>query len=417
MTFLKKIIPSFILKRALPLYHFLWAYFAAAIYGFPSRKLTVIAVTGTKGKSSTTEILAHILRTAGKKVAQTGTIRFMIDTQEIPNLYKMSMPGRFFMQRFLHQANKAHCTHAVLEMTSEGARQFRHKAIALDALVFTNLSPEHIESHGSFGNYRNAKRSIGLALAASTKRPRTIVANVEDEESAFYLALPVERQIAVSVAEAEPVELHTNSATFQFNGVTITSPLTGRFNVVNALCAAHAAAALGVSTTHIAQALSSMPQIKGRVQRVVCGQDFDVVVDYAHTIDSLKALYEAFPNKRKICVLGNTGGGRDTWKRPGMAKVAEQFCDEIILTDEDPYDEDPQKIVDEMRVAIVNKPCEIILDRRAAIAAALRKASKDSVVLISGKGTDPFIMRAHGSKEPWSDFAVATEELTKIAHQ
>jgi UDP-N-acetylmuramoyl-L-alanyl-D-glutamate--2,6-diaminopimelate ligase len=168
-----------------------------------------------------------------------------------------------------------------------------------------------------------------------------------------------------------------------------------------------------------------LDEIKGRVQKIQAGQNFTVVVDYAHTADSLKNLYEAFPNSQKICVLGNCGGGRDTWKRPEMARVADKYCDEIILTDEDPYDDDPEQIIEEMRVAIEKKPVSVIMDRRVAIHTAIERAcalertaslrdNKKIAVLISGKGTDPYIMRKNGTKEPWSDANVAEEELKKI---
>jgi UDP-N-acetylmuramoyl-L-alanyl-D-glutamate--2,6-diaminopimelate ligase len=142
-------------------------------------------------------------------------------------------------------------------------------------------------------------------------------------------------------------------------------------------------------------------------------QNFDVVIDYAHTPGSLEALYKAFSDRRKIGVLGNTGGGRDTWKRPVMGKIASQYCDLVILTNEDPYDENPEQIVKEMTVEMVKKP-EVIMDRREAIAHAIAKAKSGDIVLITGKGTDPFIMGANGSKLQWSDEKVAKEELEKF---
>ncbi|HMP85401.1 MAG TPA: cyanophycin synthetase, partial [Candidatus Paceibacterota bacterium] len=162
-------------------------------------------------------------------------------------------------------------------------------------------------------------------------------------------------------------------------------------------------------------AVEKLSEIPGRVQKVKVGQDFDVIVDYAHTAESLEELYKAFPNRRKICILGNTGGGRDKWKRPIMAKVAEKYCDEIILANEDPYDEDPFQIVQEMKDAISDstKSVKIILDRRQAISEAVKKAQKNDIVLISGKGTDPYIMEANGQKTPWSDFEIAKEEILK----
>jgi UDP-N-acetylmuramoyl-L-alanyl-D-glutamate--2,6-diaminopimelate ligase len=416
LSFLRnKIIPKRLFKMGQPIYHTLLAYTGAIRYGFPSRKLFIVAVTGTKGKSSVTEIINSILEEAGYKTALSNTIRFKVADKSKANLYKMSMPGRFFMQNFLREAVDAGCTHAVLEITSEGARQYRHKGISLNALVFNNLSPEHIESHGSFEKYRDAKRSIGKALSKSHKHNKIIVANLDDHESAFYLSLKkVEHKIGFALKDAEPFALHENSVEFNFQNTKVTAPLTGLFNVYNALAAATVAQAMGISTDTITSALAKLSPIKGRVERVQAGQGFDVIVDYAHTADSLTKLYQAFPDKRKICVLGNTGGGRDIWKRKEMGKVADDYCDEIILTNEDPYDDDPEKIVLDMKVGMIKKVPEIIMDRREAIAQAIKKADAQSVVLITGKGTDPYIMVANGQKIPWSDRLVAEEEIKKI---
>jgi len=144
------------------------------------------------------------------------------------------------------------------------------------------------------------------------------------------------------------------------------------------------------------------------------GQDFDVIVDYAHTTDSLEKVYEVFQDSRKICVLGGTGGGRDTWKRPAMGAVANAHCDEIILTDEDPYDEDPQKIVSEIMAGIENSKAKIIMDRREAISHAISLAKTGDAVIITGKGTDPYIMGPNGTKTSWDDATVAREELIKL---
>jgi UDP-N-acetylmuramoyl-L-alanyl-D-glutamate--2,6-diaminopimelate ligase len=147
-------------------------------------------------------------------------------------------------------------------------------------------------------------------------------------------------------------------------------------------------------------------------------QDFEVIVDYAHTIDSLRALYEAFPTERKICVLGNTGGGRDTWKRKSMAEVADEHCSHVILTNEDPYDEDPRAIVDAMKEGLVKHEPEIIMDRRQAINRAISLAGSGDAVLITGKGTDPYIMGPNGTKQEWDDATVAREELAAVlAHK
>ncbi len=413
---LKKIIPAAVFRFFQPIYHFGLSLTGAVLHRFPAKGMYIIGVTGTKGKSSTTEILNAILENAGYKTALSNTIRFKIGDKSERNLYKMSMPGRFFMQNFLARAKSAGCTHAVVEMTSEGAKQFRHKWIDLDAFVFTNISPEHIESHGSYEKYRAAKLSIAKLIETSKKPNRTIVVNSDDPEAFRFLAMNADKKVTYSLHSVEPYSVDENNTFFNFHGLEIRPKLIGLFNIYNALAAATTASSLGISDQKIKEAIENMPGILGRVEKVSISskQDFDVVVDYAHTIDSLEKLYKAFPNQRKICVLGNTGGGRDTWKRPGMAKIADTYCDQIILTNEDPYDEDPQKILNEMRVAVTQKPCDVILDRREGIARAISYARSGDVVLISGKGTDPYIMEANNKKTPWSDVEVAREELDKI---
>src|SRR3989344_8934960 len=185
-------------------YHFCLAYGGAVLYGFPSSKLVVIAVTGTKGKSSTVEIVAELLRMGGKKVASASTIRFCVGDKAERNLYKMTMPGRFFLQKFLRRAVDAGCTHAAVEMTSEGALQYRHKGVALDALVFTNIQPEHLERHGGVGANASAKLSLAKPLEASPKRPRIIVANADDAYGQKFLEHTVEVRAPFSLRDAEP---------------------------------------------------------------------------------------------------------------------------------------------------------------------------------------------------------------------
>ncbi len=410
-------VPEWIVQKLLPLYHYTLALAGAVLYRFPSRTLTVIGITGTKGKSSVAEMLNAIFEHAGYTTALSSTIRFKIGADSKANKYKMTMPGRFFMQSFLRKAVRKKCAVAILEMTSEGVKQSRHRFLNLDALIFTNLAPEHIESHGSFEKYRDAKYLIGkVALEKSSKRPRTIVANADDEHATEFLTLNVERAIPFSLGETQEWQSDESGTEVVFDGVRIRSNLSGAFTARNMLAAASCAAAFGVPTQTIREGLESCTLIPGRVEHINAGQSFDVVVDYAHTIDSLEALYGAFPNKRKICVLGNTGGGRDTWKRPEMAKVAEAHCEYVILTDEDPYDEDPEKIVSEMAAGMQKKEPEVIMDRRLAIRRAITLANlgKGDTVLITGKGTDPFIMRASGAREEWSDARVAREELSRI---
>jgi len=407
----RKIIPKSIFKKAQPVYHYLLALAGAFYYKFPSRKIFIVAVTGTKGKTSVTELINEILNEAGHKTALLNTIHFKIGDKEERNLFKMTMPGRFFIQRFLHNAVANKCKYVVMEMTSEGVKQFRHKFIALDTLVFTNIAPEHIESHGSFENYLNAKLEIAKALEKSPKKNKTVIANTYDEYGGKFLNIKVPNKIPLSVKNAEPYMLSERFTEITFDGLKMHSKLVGEFNIYNTLSAMHFAKTQNIDTQTIRSAVEKFTGAKGRVERVEEGQNFTVIVDYAHTKESLEALYNAFDKSDKICVLGNTGGGRDKWKRPDMGAVADKHCKHIILTNEDPYDEDPMEIIKEMATGIKEQTPEIILDRREAIKKAFTLAQENDIVLITGKGTDPYIMEARGEKTPWSDVEVAKEEL------
>ncbi len=419
----KRFVPGWLLRILRPTYHLALSWIGAQLYRNPSRDIAVIAVTGTKGKSTTVELIAAILEAGGHKVASLSTIQFKINDEVRPNLYKMTTPGRFFVQHFLRQAVEAGCEYAVLEMTSEGAKQFRHRFIELDALVFTNLSPEHIESHGSFKLYKEAKLQMAKQLERSHKRPRYIIANADDEHGADFLSVNVEHQLPYSLKDLKLHTLHKDGAAliFETDGeeVTIRMSLVGLFNVYNTLAATTLTRALGIGWKDIDRAMSSLSKVPGRVEhfysRSNASKKVTAIVDYAHTPDSLEKLYHTFKDVHKVCVLGNTGGGRDRWKRPEMAAIAERYCDHIILTNEDPYDENPRKIVEEMAHGIENKEkLEIIMDRTLAIRHALEISPEGGYVLISGKGTDPYIMGPNGTKLPWSDAKVVAEELAKI---
>lgn len=420
LYYLKRLIPTPLFKLIQPAYHYCFAVIGALLYHHPSKDITVIGVTGTKGKSTTVELINAIFEADGHRTAVAGTIRFKVGEKSERNMYKMTMPGRFFTQKFLREAVDAGCEIAILEMTSEGVRQFRHSFIHLDALVFTNLSPEHIESHGSYEKYIAAKLKLAEALEKSKKRPRFMVANADDEQGARFLAADVEHALPYSLEDLELHTLNKEDVSLILDGTTIRVPLVGLFNVYNALAAITVARAFCVPLPTIAKALAELPPVKGRVERfkmpIDAGKKVTAVVDYAHTPDSLEKLYQAFPKDRKICVLGNTGGGRDTWKRPEMGRIAGEYCDHIILTNEDPYDEDPNKIVADMVRGVEDESkLEIIMDRREAIRRALMVAPSGSVVLISGKGTDPYIMGPHNTKTPWSDAKVVQQEMSAMA--
>lgn len=424
LNVIRPLIPAKLFKALQRPYHLTLAFLAALIYDFPSRDIKIIAVTGTKGKSSTTEIINSILEEAGFKTAVSNTIRFKVGNESERNLFKMSMPGRFSMQRLIRKAVNAGCEYLVMEITSQGALFHRHRFIDLDALVFTNLSPEHIEAHGSYENYVDSKVSIARALRLSRKDSTTLIVNADDKEAERFLACDADRKITYSIHDVEPYTLKKSGIEFTLDGAIVRSRLSGLFNLYNITAAIACARNERVAPKHVITAIENFSGIPGRVEKVDAGQDFEVIVDYAHTADSLEKLYKIFRPDPKIphgndepkliSVLGGTGGGRDTEKRAVMGELADRYCDEVILTDEDPYDEDPKKIVMDVAAGIINKQPKIIMDRREAIREALKMAQPGDSILVTGKGTDPYIMGPHGSKTPWSDANVVREELAML---
>ena len=398
-------------------YHYLWALGSALYYRFPSRSIAVIAITGTKGKTTTAELISAILEQHGEKTAIASTLRFKIGTEIKPNLLKMTMPGRGQLQKFLREAVKACCTYAIVEMTSEGAKQFRHRGIELDALIFTNLAPEHIESHGSYEKYLEAKLEIMKQLSRSTKQNKMIVVNGDDRVAHHFLAAKVPKRLVYKLADAKPYTVSEHGVTLRFRRENISSALPSLFNLYNILAAATVTAELGIPLPTIRQAIEGVKLVRGRMERIEAREinpqwpDFAVIVDYAHTPDSLREVYQTFTGRPIIAVFGGTGGGRDNWKRPVMGTIASELCRLIILTDEDPYNEDPEAIVKTIIRGIKKTPYKIIMDRREAIRAALKEAKAGEVIIITGKGTDPYIMGPRGTKTPWDDATVVREEL------
>jgi len=414
---MKELIKKFIPESLLGFYHYLLAVIGVFLYGFPSKKIKVIGVTGTSGKTTVVNLATKILEEAGYKVASLSSIKFKIGNREWENKLKMTMPGRFKIQRFLKQAFKEKCQYFVLEVTSEGIKQFRHKFIDFEVAVFTNLSPEHIEAHKGFENYKEAK----LKLFKETKNIHII--NSDDENARYFLEIPAKRKILFSlekeidsyelkVIKAEDIKEEVFGLSFKVKNIDFNLKLLGRFNIYNALAAICIGLSQGVSLEICKKALEKTKGIPGRME-IVIKEPFKIIVDYAHTPEALEKVYKTFENRSLICVLGSCGGGRDKWKRPVLGKIAAKYCKEIIITNEDPYDEDPMKIIDEVAKGADGK-AKKILDRRKAIKQALITAQPNDVIIITGKGSEPWICVEKGKKIPWDDRKVVTGEFDRI---
>jgi UDP-N-acetylmuramoyl-L-alanyl-D-glutamate--2,6-diaminopimelate ligase len=280
--------------------------------------------------------------------------------------------------------------------------------------MFTNISPEHIESHGSFEKYRDAKLKFFKALEKSRAKRKTIIVNEDDSAASFFLNFNVEEKIRFGLKNLSNYKIEKEGITFEIDGTPIKSKLSGEFNLYNILAAIAFVKSQNIGMNTIKSALEKFSGIEGRMEKIDEGQDFKVIVDYAHTPDSLEKVYEIFQDSRKICVLGAAGGGRDKWKRPEMGKIASKHCDQVILTNEDPYDEEPAKIVSDVKKGISSGRCEVILDRREAIKKALQGAKTGDAVIITGKGAEPWIMGPKGVKTRWDDREVAREELRRL---
>jgi len=392
---MKKFIPKFIFN----IYHYLLALIGAIIYGFPSRKLIVIGITGTKGKSTTVVLTGKIFQEAGYKVGWISSLTINIGKEEIMNPYHMTMPGRFFIQSALAKMVKNGCKYAIIEVTSEGIKQFRHKFIKFSGAVFTNLAPEHIEAHGSFEKYRSAKLEL-FKVAAKNENSFGIY-NVDDKNVGWFLKIPIKNKYQYS--------LKANKIDFKLN-------LIGEFNQYNALAAITIAKSQRISEDIAKRALEKVKFIPGRLEEINAGQDFKVIVDLAHTPDSFEKVFRVFkqmPHNKIISVFGSAGGGRDKWKRPELGRIASENSDIVIICTEDSYNEDEQEIADEIAAECKRIKPEIILDRRNAIKKALSLAQKDDIVLILGKGTEQTMVIGN-KKSKWDDREVVEEELENL---
>lgn len=428
---IKKIVPTSVLLT----YHKILAVLAARKYEDPSEQLIVIGVTGTNGKSTTCNLIAQLLESAGKKVGLTTTVNFKIGEKEWLNDKKMTMLGRLQLQKFLRQMVDEGCEYAVIETSSQGIEQFRHAGINYDVAVFTNLTPEHIEAHGGFDNYKAAKGKLFSHLTDKPYKeingqmiPKIIVANADDEHVSYFLNFQADKKLTFGINsesdyQVEALQFKVSKTFFKLYGKDFQTSLIGEFNLYNILAAVATARALGISLDDLRSGVLRLKGVPGRMERIDEGQNFTVIVDYAPEPGSLDQLYKTlklFEINRIIHVLGSCGGGRDVARQPVMGKMVGEFADVVIVTNEDPYDDDPMAIINNIASGaleagkVEEQDLFKILSRKAAIEKAISLAQEGDLVLITGKGAEQAMAVAGGKHVPWDDRAVSRGALKQL---
>jgi len=348
----------------------------------------------------------------------------------------MTMPGRFFLQRMLRQMADAGCRYAVIETSSQGLIQSRHIGIAYDVAVFTNLHPEHIEAHGGFENYKRAKRRLFEYVARLPEKmldgmmvPRAAVLNADDAHADYFATTPGLKRVewygldrARGLA-AQEVKLSGDGSYFRVDGIEVHMRLPGRYNVENAMAALAVCRVLGVDLEKAAVKLGQVESVPGRFDRIELGQPWTAIIDYAPEPGAFTRLYETLallPHKRIIHVLGSAGGGRDVSRRPILGRMAAENADVVIVTNEDPYDDDPKQIIEQVAAGAVaagkihGENLFTVLDRREAIFLAMKQAQAGDIVVMTGKGHEPWICVADGKKIPWNERGVAEEAIRAV---
>ena len=423
-SILRKIVPyKFIL-----LTHKIRAFLAAVVYGFPGKKLRVIGVAGTKGKTTTVNMIAKILEENENKVAMLSTANFQIGDQKWLNDVKLTTTSPFYFQKFLRRAVKEKCNYAVVEISSHGLVQYRHWGVSYKTVVLTNMMSDHLDYHKTYENYKNSHNAL------ITKDLENIIVNYDDEDLKSFLDFDVEKKYVFSLKgyqeiqglnliKAENIVLNEKGSEFVIvsnnKKENVKLPLIGEFNIYNSLAAASVGLAEKIKLSVIKKALESMQNIPGRLEKINEGQDFEVIVDYAHSPDSLKSVYKTvkpYIKNKLIAVLGGTGDRDKTYRAKGGA-LADEYADIVIITNEDPYSEDPEKIIDQVLAGVKNKTLGEnlfrISNRKEAIKKAVNLAKSGDLVMITGKGSEQFMICGE-QKVPWDDREIAREAIKEI---
>lgn len=428
----KALIPTSLFKKIEPFGHLLEAVLYNTLYGFPARNFEVIGVTGTNGKTTTSFMVHKMLREAGYNVGLMTTVAYGANDDIRQQTYHMTnVPIPALMKR-LKWMKKQGVEWLVLETTSHALAQNRVWGIPYSVAVMTNVTHEHLDYHGTFDNYRDAKRKLFQRTNKNKQGLRTGIVNTDDDSSALF-ASDVLRAVGYGLKNGHVVahDVQLTSAGSTYRAVTesetydITCNIPGSFNVSNSLAVVAVGTVLGLTKDQIEQGIAALEAVEGRMTRITEGQEFDVIVDFAHTPDSFEKLFKDLKPvvKGKLIVMFGSAGRRDEAKRAVQGKLAGEYADEVIITEEDDRDIDGVEIMNQIAEGaesagkVREQNLFLVHDRTEAISYAIGRAHKGDTVLLLGKGHEKTIERANG-ENPWDEIATAhqaVKNLTAIA--
>ncbi|MGH2448613.1 MAG: UDP-N-acetylmuramoyl-L-alanyl-D-glutamate--2,6-diaminopimelate ligase [Chloroflexota bacterium] len=406
---------------------FALGHLAANFFDRPAEHLQILAVTGTDGKTTTTYLLDQILESSGLTTGLLGTVEVKIGAQRCRNDSRMTTPDALEVQRLLARMVEQGVTHVSLEASSHALALHRLEGCHFASCGLTNITRDHVEFHGSWEDYFHAKASLftrlGIGRPAILNRDDAHFERLSSLVRGEMLTYGFHPEAMLRVLEIAPSKSGSEATVLWHGGqAKLSVPIPGAYNVSNALAASALALSIGLSLEDVSAGLAASRPPPGRWQRVDAGQDFDVVVDYAHTINGfrsiLSSLRERHPSPKRILAVFGATGDRDREKRPVLAEVARQYTDFFIITNEDPYSERAEDIVGEVAAGVPareeGKRFEREVDRGRAIARAVQLAEPGDIVVILGKGHEESIVSGD-ERLPWSDLAAATEAVAGLA--
>jgi len=422
----KLLIPRKLFRRIEPYGHLVEAVLLNVIYGFPARGLKIIGVTGTNGKTTTSFLVHRMLVESGYKTGLMTTVAYGVGDDIRPQIEHMTTVSVPVLLKRIKALKREGAEWLILETTSHALAQHRVWGVPYLVAVMTNLTHEHLDYHGTFKHYRDAKRLM-FKMANHNRRGLRLGVINADDESANFFAKDIKNSVLYGIDHGELRAKNIKSTPrgvsyqteFKSQTYDITCHIPGSFNIYNSLAAVGVGISLGLSKEQIEKGIAALPSVEGRMTRVDAGQPFEVIVDFAHTPDSFEKLFKDLkPNvSGKLIVMFGSAGRRDEAKRPIQGHLAGQYADEVVITEEDDRDIDGVQIMEEIAAGaekagkVKEQNLFLVHDREEAIKFAIGRAkAKDDVVLLLGKGHEKSIARAHGD-DPWDEVEIAKKHL------